>query len=131
MCHQKPPKPRGRKKGDRESQRQVARDEGISQRTVARILSQPALKAAVEYGQYALGDMMPEALTSMRHSLKKKNVQATVAYFNGLQVFISRQELTHDGPAEALLDRADVKGRTEQEIAYFIEHGHYPEDSVQ
>jgi hypothetical protein len=111
-----------------QSQREIAREEGINRETVGRILSQPAFKAAIEQTQMALMDMRNDALASMRHNLKKRNVQATLGYFKGLQVFVSREKITHDGPVDELLDRADVKGRSEQEIAYFIEHGKWPED---
>jgi hypothetical protein len=72
--------------------------------------------------------MRHDALASMKHNLKKRNVQATLGYFKGLQVFVSREKITRDGPVDELLERADLKGRTEQEMVYFLEHGHWPED---
>lgn len=114
-----------------ESQREIARQEGIDKGTVARILSQTEIKAAIEATRTMLIDALPQTAVALIKAAKEGSVPAQLGHLNGLQVLVSRQKITHDGSVDELLERADVKGRSTQEIAYFIEHGHYPEGPIQ
>jgi hypothetical protein len=112
------------------SQRQIAREVGVTRRTVARLLSSPEIQVMLSDTSAQLHSLLPLAVKTYEAALQEKNVQAATNLFVGLQVFKpkSQHQLTRSSPLDEELERRGLAGRSVEELRYFCLHGYFQEE---
>ena len=109
------------------SQRQIAREVGADRKTVRRILSQSEVQALLDAHRDEYRDLVPLALTLLRHELSLKpkkgrhatsdQIKAAIEITKGAQVAVPMSK----GELEVRKDR--FSEMTDEELDYFIATG--------
>jgi len=95
------------------SNSQIAKEESIRRETVARILSQPELRAVVEQHQQEILSLVPDSITVFREELKHRGpekMRAASEVLHGVQVFVTRQE------KDVTTHQSDVAKKSNEEL---------------
>jgi transposase len=83
-----------------QSERQIAKEEGISRRTVYRIRSQSENAMLLQSFREMILDIVPDAIKGLAKLVKERDRQAIIETLKGSRVLIDRHEVAHVQPVE-------------------------------
>jgi transposase len=101
-----------------QSERQIAKEEGISRGTVYRIRSQSENAMLLQSFREMILDIVPDAIKGLAKLVKERDRQAIIETLKGSRVLIDRHEVATVQEPERTYDSAKV--------AFYEKYGHWP-----
>ena len=112
-----------------ESQREAARNEGISKGAVQRILSREEFRSIQAEGRSDVLRLVHRAAQVVEHHLKKNDLTAATETLKGTQVFVHRSqtEIAMSQPATfGEFGYGAYSDRSREELEHVARFGHWP-----
>jgi hypothetical protein len=107
------------------SYRQIAKELHMQTDTITRILSQPEVRELKEQYRQRVLDQIPTVLARVKGKLRSPKVdwRLLVELLRGTQVLVNKVE-------EEIAVKDEFDGRSTADLQYYIDHGHWPEESA-
>jgi len=103
-----------------QSDREIAKDEGVHRGTVSRIRNSTENAMLLQDFRNKVMDIVPKALKALAYHVGKKNLQATIETLYGARVLIQRHEV------EKVEEPVRTYDLTRAE--FFVQHGRWPSE---
>lgn len=113
-----------------QSHRKVAREEGVSKNTVTRILNREEYQGMMAgYRSVVLEELVPDAITTLKHHLRKKSLTAGLRVLEGAQVLAKGQKkdlIEHQPKKFGLYGYGKFGDRSHEELEHAARYGTWP-----
>ncbi len=113
-----------------QSHRKIAREEGVSKNTVTRILSREEYQGLMAgYRSVVLEELVPDAIRTLKHHLRKKSLTAGLRVLEGAQVLArgQKKDLIEHQPAKfGPFGYGNYTERSHEELEYVVRYGTWP-----
>jgi len=113
-----------------QSHRKIAREEGIGKNTVTRILSREEYQGMMAgYRSVVLEELVPDAIRTLKHHLRKKSLTAGLRVLEGAQVLArgQKKDLIEHQPAKfGPFGYGNYTERSHEELEHAARYGTWP-----
>ena len=113
-----------------QSYRKIAKEEGVSRNTVTRILSREEYQGMMAgYRSVVLEELVPDAIGTLKHHLRKKSLTAGLRVLEGAQVLAKGQkkDLIERQPRKfGLYGYGKFADRSNEELEYALRYDAWP-----
>ncbi len=113
-----------------QSHRKIAREEGVGKNTVTRILSREEYKGMMAgYRSVVLEELVPDAIRTLKHHLRKKSLSAGLRVLEGAQVLArgQKKDLIEHQPAKfGPFGYGNYTDRSREELEYVLRYNRWP-----